>query len=208
MFKALLAFALHMSTGTLDPWSAIVHVDSGRGSCSGAVIGPRLDDGRWYVLSAAHCLPDGATSMTVTTWDGFKSRATVLRYNRETDWAWLVIDRTDLPLFYATLAKEPPAVGATVWHGGYGIDKPGNLERGTYQGLSHISGQYHYLLSVSPGDSGGPIIREDTGEVLSPVYGTYRWGRTLYTTGAIPPPPPDVSKKEEPPKIPQPRPKK
>jgi hypothetical protein len=70
---------------------------------------------------------------------------------------------------YANLSKDVPPVGTEVWHQGYGIDRPRNLEKGKLTGPTDGNGQLRFTLNVSSGDSGGGIFRKDTNEVIATV---------------------------------------
>jgi hypothetical protein len=87
---------------------------------------------------------------------------------------------------FAFLASSSPPAGTKVWHAGYGIDKPGNRESGSFIDGPNSDGQVHFRLSVSSGDSGGGILATDTGLVLSCVCCTSSRGRSADVYGASP----------------------
>lgn len=156
-----------------QPWEAIGRLALSGSYCSATVVGPRRSDGRWWVISAAHCLRRAGEEATLTLRRGGTLRVTAVAIDRESDLAILLTEHLDA-LPYALLADATPAAGAAVWHGGYGRHQPGNREAGRVLSGPDPRGQVRYRLSVSPGDSGGGIIHTETGRLLSPVCCTTR----------------------------------
>lgn len=155
--------------GKAEPAKALMRLRMGSAGCTATVIGPRRPDGRWDLLTAAHCLPRGVTTGQVQTQDGRTIGVTVSVFHAGSDLAWLRTTNAVESLPYAVMASEPAPVGARVWHAGYGIDRPGNREAGKVTGIPGSNGQCQYELNVSSGDSGGGIFREDTGEWVGAV---------------------------------------
>lgn len=159
----------------IDPEKALgqIKFPAGQGQmsyCTATIVHPRRKDGRWDILTAAHCVPAVGTKGTMTTRDRTKNLAvTVAVVDRRCDLCWLVTDNPQDDLYCAILASENPAVGTAVWHAGYGVDKPENREDGTVRNSENSDGQTQYHLSVSSGDSGGGIFNAKTGELLSAV---------------------------------------
>ncbi len=60
---------------------------------------------------------------------------------------------------------------------GYGVDLPGNREDGEVTVSEQPDGKTSFVLSVSPGDSGGGIFRDDTGELVGTVCCTSAFAR-------------------------------
>ena len=152
-----------------NPAKALVKLRFGNSGCTATMVGPQRLDGRWDILTAAHCTGAVGTIGEATTQDGRKFRVTVASRDAKCDLCWLIADTTDADHAFAELATEEPAVGVAVWHAGYGIDKPGNREKGKVLSTSNSAGQLNFMLSVSPGDSGGGIFRDDDGRLLSAV---------------------------------------
>ena len=157
-----------------DPKAAIALTRFGNSQCTACVIGPRRKDGTWLLFTAAHCggqgargsakLPDGRTLAVSVVARSTRSDGSILRTtSREIE---------SLP--YATLAAAKPERNEPCWHAGYGIDKPGNVEKGYVRSPLDANGQTEFWISVSPGDSGGPIIAERTGLVLASTCCTTR----------------------------------
>ncbi len=165
---------------TADPVKATAKIRIGNAGCTATVIGPQRADGYWDALTAAHCHPSGAKSGRIELKDGRRFGVKIGDKNPTADLLWLLIE-TKEDLDFAVLAKELPAVGTSIWHNGYGYDKPGNVERGTVTAEPNAQGQVRFTLNVSSGDSGGGIFREDTGELVAAVCCTTR----IAETGAV-----------------------
>ena len=157
-------------SGKLDPENAIGRISFGNAGCSATVIGPRRADGRWDILTAAHCIGAVGQSGKIQMPSNSKVYGVkVVNFDKTCDVAWLVTDDSIVEIEYANLSKDNPPVGTSVWHRGYGVDKPRNKEEGTVAGAENQQGQLRFILNVSSGDSGGGIFRSDTNEVVSTV---------------------------------------
>jgi hypothetical protein len=167
-----------------DPTNATGRVRFGTAGCSATVIGPRRRDGRWDVLTAAHCVNAVGQQGTLHLKDGRSFGLRVVVVQRTADIAWCVTEEEAGELPYARLASDSPEPGTAVWHNGYGTDRPGNREDGTVIGRENDQGQLQFLLSVSSGDSGAGIFRADTGELISVVCCTSGAGRKAAMWGA------------------------
>lgn len=161
-----------------NPRAALGRILFGNAGCTATVIGPRRGDGRWDVLTASHCVGGVGSTGVFTTSDGRKVPVRCTAYAKKSDLAWLVTDVVE-SLPFARLAKVNPAPGTKIWHAGFGVHNPGNVEKGEVSG-SNPDGMLAMRLSVSSGDSGGGIFREDTGEVISAVCCTQ--ARNTFTT--------------------------
>lgn len=171
---------------TPDPLAAIVRISSGNVGCSATVIGPRRPDGRYWVLTAAHCCNATGQRWTMRFRDGRTSGMQVVNFNRQSDWAWCVTDANNLTLPHALLAEKSPAVGTRIWHAGYGVDIPANREDGEVLSGPDSNGQIRMRLSVSSGDSGGGIVFDESGRIISTVCCTSRRGAVADVWGASP----------------------
>jgi len=168
-----------------DPWNAICKVIMANGYCSGTIVGPRRSDGRWHLVSASHCFKRVGESVQILTRDGRSLQGSVSAIDRQADCAIVVTEHyDDLP--FAIVAEVVPPIQTQVWHGGYGVDKPGNRESGVLLAGEDSNGQLRYRLSVSHGDSGGGIITDAEGRLLSPVCCTTRIGGVGDVWGASP----------------------
>jgi hypothetical protein len=170
-----------------DPVAAIGRVRFAGGGCSGAAIWPRRADGRWDILCAAHCVSQVGERGTFTLKDGRVINVRVTAMNKNTDCAWFVTEEAIERMPYAVLAKSNPAPGTRVWHAGYGIDKPANREDGDVRTPEEPDGKTKFFLSVSSGDSGGPIFRTDNNEVVSSCCCTMQRGAPaiMFGTSAV-----------------------
>jgi hypothetical protein len=157
-------------SGTLDPENAIGRIQFGNAGCSATVIGPRRPDGRWDVLTAAHCMGGvGQVGRMVMPKTGKVYNVRVVAHNKTCDLAWMVTEESITDIEYANLAPANPPLRTPVWHRGYGYHLPRNKETGEVTGGETNSGQLRFYLNVSSGDSGGGIFRADTNEVVSAV---------------------------------------
>ncbi len=156
---------------TPDPVQAIGRLVMPGGYCSATVIGPPDGSGptRQRLVSAAHCVSRVGQRLTYVTRSGVSIPVTVIAVDRQADISILVTDQPVDPLPWVRVADRTPPPGTAVLHAGFGVDKPGNVERGTVVGGGGGAAQVEYDLSVSPGDSGGGICVSDGGELLSPV---------------------------------------
>lgn len=169
----------------VHPIEAIGRIQFGNFGCTATVISPRRQDGQYDVLTAAHCLRGTPREGTMKMRNGTACRVRIVTLDATADWAWLVtLDAQELPT--ARLATGSAPAGAKVWHAGFGIDRPGNTETGEARHGPNAKGQCEYWLSVSSGDSGGAIVRTDTGEVLSPVCCTTELAGPGRVFGACP----------------------
>lgn len=152
-----------------DPWPAIGKIQVGTFGCTATVVLPRLANGEYDIVGAAHCIPDGNRVGVMRLSSGKEFGIRVTAIDRLTDCVWFrtVGDVGQLPGAY--LAEELPAAGEPVWHGGYGEHRPRNKETGLVTVPEAPKGQTEYRLSVSSGDSGGGIICNKTGMILSTV---------------------------------------
>lgn len=157
--------------------ASIVKLRFGASGCTATIMGPRRVDGRWDVLTAAHCTGPVGTKGKVTLLDGREFNVTVLVRNTTADISWMVADLNEALTGYAMLAKENPPIATPIWHKGYGVDKPGNKEEGVVASVQDSNGQIKMTLSVSSGDSGSGIFRTDTNEVVAVVCCTSAMAR-------------------------------
>jgi hypothetical protein len=170
--------------GKFDPVNALGRIRFGNAGCTATVIGPRRPDGRWDVLTAAHCVSGVGARGTMTLKDGRSLGLRVVAHHRTPDVAWCVTDDVIADLPYALIAPKNPEPGTAIWHMGYGVDKPGNREDGTVAQAENGQGQLRMILSVSSGDSGGGIFRADTNELVSVVCCTSGMAQKVSMWGA------------------------
>ncbi len=169
--------------GKLDPVNALGRIRFGNAGCTATVIGPRRPDGKWDVLTAAHCVTGVGQKGTISLKDGRTLGLRVVAHHKGPDVAWCVTDDEIADLPYALIAAKNPEPGTAIWHMGYGVDKPGNREDGTVADRENAQGQLRMTLSVSSGDSGGGIFRADTNELVSVVCCTSSMGRKVSMWG-------------------------
>lgn len=169
-----------------NPSQAIGRISFGRSGCTATIIGPYAKSAtKLRILTAAHCVQVGQVgTMKLKNGQTFTVRCETR--DKQSDSAWLTADRPKGSIPFAKLAKDLPAQGDSVWHQGYGIDRPENREEGKYLGLSGDRLQLTFSISVSPGDSGGGIVCNASGEILSPVCCTTRLAGLGTVWGAHP----------------------
>lgn len=149
---------------------------NGRGSagCSATIIFPALADGRYLVLTAAHCVEGTASVGRMKLRSGKTFAVEVASKDKEADCCWLRTVEPQKGLPTARLAATLPVKGDKVLHAGFGVDVPGNTEYGEVVEPDNGAGQSQFLLSVSHGDSGGGIALNSKGEIVSCVCCTSR----------------------------------
>ena len=152
-----------------DAVNAIGRIAMSRGFCSGTVVGPKLPNGRWTIVSASHCFDRVGEQATFIPRQGSSFRVQVQAIDRRADIAILNTLDSHPTLAYTTVAEKTPPVGTPIFHAGFGVDTPGNVERGQVTAGPNQSQQVQYRLDVSPGDSGGGICVDADGRLLSPV---------------------------------------
>lgn len=171
-----------------DAWNALGRIQFGSAGCTATIVYPRRPDGKWDVLTANHCIEHvgvgGRGSMQLRgRSDRFAVR--VVTRDAQSDCAWLVTESAELAdLPFAYLAEKPAEAGVKLWHGGFGVDTPGNREDGSVTRAADGNGQTEMSLSVSSGDSGGGIFRADTDEIISTVCCTTNRGARARVWGA------------------------
>lgn len=155
--------------GKADPAGATGQLRVGNSGCTASVIYPRRADGKWDVLTASHCTSGPGTKGILTLKNGKMLALTVVGRYPGPDLTWFVTDQVHDDLPWVEIADENPGPGTAVYHIGYGVDRPQNREDGSVQESENPDGQSRFLLSVSSGDSGGPIFRSDNHKVVGTV---------------------------------------
>lgn len=148
---------------------AIRPIQFGTSGCTGTIIGPwASSDEKIDILTAAHCVKLNAVGK-LTMPDGRTVSVKCVSRDPASDAAWLTADNPGYDVPFLLLADGFPQEGEVVWHQGFGRDKPGNRESGKFVGPADKGLKAAFRLSVSPGDSGGGIIVDSAGRVVSPV---------------------------------------
>lgn len=137
---------------------------------SGTLVDVEGDQG--LVITNWHVVRDAAGDIEVAFPDGFRSKAKVLKTDRDWDLAALVIWRPNVPP--APLAAQAPAPGEVLTIAGYGS---GDFRAATARCTQYVSPgkQLPYEMvevgtEARQGDSGGPIFNE-RGEVAGVLFG-------------------------------------
>lgn len=165
---------------------AIGRIQFGNAGCTATIIGPRRTDGRYDVLTAAHCVAQVGMVGTMHLRDGRTLTIRSVARDPRSDCCWCetMLNEGELP--FMNLACCAPPIGAKLWHAGFGVDRPGNVEEGSVSGPVTPDGKLQMRMSVSSGDSGGGIILTETGEVVSCVCCTAMRGALATMFGAGP----------------------
>ena len=167
-----------------DTNAAIGKIQLGNFGCTATIIGKRRADGRHNILTAHHCTAGAPREGAMNLPDGTTFRITFISSDPRSDHAWFATTLPGDPLPYALLADAIPVAGDKVYHKGFGVDRPGNVERGTVTNGDNGAGQTQFRISVSSGDSGGGIALNASGRVLSPVCCTTAKGQIADVWGA------------------------
>jgi hypothetical protein len=156
---------------------AIVRIQFGNAGCTAAILAEHAASSRRLLLTAHHCIAgqprDGIAFMS----DGSKVKLRVVVTDAEADLAVLQTIDPYPKWFGLKLHTGGQLVGDAVWHAGYGVDKPESVEKGTLAVNAGTDGKIQFNLSVSSGDSGGPIIHDKTGTILAAVCCTTAPGK-------------------------------
>lgn len=161
-----------------DTLAAVARITFGRSGCTATILPYGTREDTWYGLTAAHCVSEVGQYGRVTLPGGQTYTATVVAIDRGIDLALFTI-RTGHVLPSVRLAEQAPSKGTPIWHQGYGVHKPGNVERGVVvtQADEHRWSRYH--IRPSSGDSGAGLFQESDGSligVLSASGGGYTLG--------------------------------
>lgn len=165
------------------PHERVYRIIIGSSGCSSGIVLPPDASGQQYGVTAAHCVPTGRSEGVLLTRSGSRVRLTILATDRASDAAVFMVHSNE-PLPFLDLADDVPPPGTAVWHAGWGVDHPGNVETGTVVEPLTSNNQTRFRLSVSSGDSGGVICRADNNQVISVVCCTTAPGRTADVWGA------------------------
>lgn len=186
------------SVDIIDSAKAAVRIHSGNSGCSGTLF--RMDTSEQYwLLTCAHCVRNVGQAVNIKG-DGFELRGQVERFDKRQDICLVRVDERSRKYAVAKIAETPPARGAFLWHKGYGMDQPGNIERGN---VLEVGDSYYacwYTTRLSSGDSGsGQFLMSDGTLVALGAWGDRnRYGGAsllqirafLWPTGSSSPPRP------------------
>jgi S1-C subfamily serine protease len=142
------------------------------------------------ILTNAHVV-DGATGVVVSLSDSRKFPAQIVGMSRSTDIAVLAIEASELS--YLSLAPAASAViGSEVFTVGFPVQEILGAEPkftdGAVSSLSGLGGESTLMqitVPVQPGNSGGPLVRND-GSVIGIVTSTAAVGAFYRETGSLP----------------------
>lgn len=169
-----------------DPLAALGRLVMSGGYCSATPVTPIGKDAKQTLLSAAHCVKAVGEECQFFTRAGRMVRVYVTAIDRKADASLLVTEELKEPLPYLLVATETPPANSPVFQAGFGVDKPGNTEKGRILQRDTGGGQVMFEISVSPGDSGGGICVDGSGALISPVCCTTRLAQVGQVYGARP----------------------
>ncbi len=141
--------------------TASVRISTGTAGCSGTFI---RHEGKIKLLTAKHCVR--SVGQRVTIYWQKKLAGKVERISRNHDLALVAIDGSeelDLPI--AKIAGRVSS-GMQAWHHGFGVDRPGNVERGEIINPGDFRRDCTFTVRLSSGDSGCGVFSE-SGELIA-----------------------------------------
>lgn len=151
-------------------------------TCDGAGIGSAFLVDRNRAVTAAHVV-DGAVGLAVT-YDGATYHATVVGLDTTTDVAVLHL-AAELDGHAFMISDEPPVAGEPLAVIGHPLGAPVTITVGAASRVDDtLWPDFQLDVSISPGNSGGPVVRGD-GEVVGMVVAKDREADGLsYALGA------------------------
>lgn len=140
--------------------ASVVTVEDAFGHGSGCILS---SDG--YILTNHHVVGDTQVVHTVHFQDGTHLDAALIRYHPLYDLALLKVDTVGLQAFHPELARESVEVGDDVFAMGtpYDVDLGASVTRGIVSAMRK-DGKRTLIqtdVSISPGNSGGALVRSD-----------------------------------------------
>jgi hypothetical protein len=145
------------------------------------------------VLLTAHHVVDQATSITVSCNGRAPVAATVTSSSPTVDLAVLTAVADLGTNTYLELSSSQPGLGDDVFTIGYPtpalLGRDAKYTNGTVSALSGVEGDASFLqisVPVQPGNSGGPLVNEETGDVIGVVVSTADAPTFIRATDSIP----------------------
>lgn len=140
--------------------ASVVTIEDDYGHGSGCILS---SDG--YILTNHHVVLDTTQQQTVHFQDGSKRKAELIRYHPLYDLALLKVDTTGLRPFQPDLRRDAMDVGDDVFAMGtpYDIALGASVTRGIVSS-TRKDGKRSLIqtdVSISPGNSGGALVRQD-----------------------------------------------
>jgi len=149
---------------------SVVNVAGMRSQCTGFV------GKRNYIVTAKHCVKDGSVVFHITYWDGTVSAGVVVYESDNRDLAVIKADTRGYPAV-AFAPNVQLSLGDQVYHVRYIQEEQGQHRMNGVYGLfdcSLLDGCYHFVgMAGVPGDSGGALFLESTGEVIGVTSMSY-----------------------------------
>jgi S1-C subfamily serine protease len=135
-----------------------------------------------YLISASH-VTEGSDAVRVIFKNGQSLDATVIKEEPKLDLALLKVD-VPTPTFL-TVTSRTAGLGDDIYTVGYpspewlGVNQ--KFTKGSISALSGLrddSFRYQISVPIQPGNSGGPVVCEETGEVIGIVISTLKGNRS------------------------------
>lgn len=157
---------------------------------AGTGTGFLIDADRGWILTNAHVAGHSPAELEVRWGDGTHSPATVVYVDGHVDAAILAVDPGEAGKHpVATLACGPvPGAGHPVGVLGHPVGFRYNASRGIISGYTSRFGQDLLTMdaAVNPGNSGGPVISLESGQVVGIATGTMNSDEVHGITLAVP----------------------
>jgi len=154
-----------------DPARAAVRVVFGDRQGSATIIGPPRPDGRWFALTAAHCIDPATRTGKLRFAGGLELVVSVVRADAITDVSLLEVHyRGQLP--YAEVDVRVAAPGARVQHYGFGVGRARPGVVGVVDGPVIVGGSLPLIVPTLDGDSGAGVFLQPSGRLVGVVSGT------------------------------------
>lgn len=142
-----------------------MQIRAGNSGCSGTLF--RMDSSdQYWLLTCGHCVHRNGETVYIRG-DTFQLTGVVERFNRQIDICLVRVNERGRQWPVAKIAETPPARGDRVWHHGFGVDRPGNIERGQITTVGDSRWACWYTTALSSGDSGSGQFLESNGELVA-----------------------------------------
>jgi V8-like Glu-specific endopeptidase len=176
------AGAVHLVNYTrFEEISNVPNILSLNYSCTAWVIKKNL------IATAKHCVMGmqerNALSLGVFT-DGYSTNFKIINQGEELDHRdWAILEGDTRNLIPFDLATEAPEFDSNCWHAGYGGGSAVQHKMPCSFGQEALGGFFTLHSVAIPGDSGSPVVDEETGRVIGLVV---RTGYPIPVTYVVP----------------------
>lgn len=147
--------------------AAVGRVRFGAGACTAQAVYPRRPDGKWDVLTAAHCVSGVGQQGRFRLRDGREIGVVVITVDKGADCCWCRTTDPIEKLPAVLLADGDAEKGSAIWQSGYGWNEPGVVKEGETDRGRMPDGKQAFTISLSQGDSGGGFFRVSDNRLVS-----------------------------------------